>query len=73
MPSVIILPSMCPLLDSTKGMINAVSIAKMKEGVVILNFARDLLANEKDVLARLCRAERLQSMYLILQIPQPQV
>lgn len=39
-----------PLLDSTKGMINAVSIAKMKEGVVILNFARDLLANEKDVL-----------------------
>ena len=39
-----------PLLDSTKGMINAVSIARMKEGVVILNFARDLLANEKDVL-----------------------
>lgn len=39
-----------PLLDATKGMINAVSIAKMKEGVVILNFARDLLANEKDVL-----------------------
>ena len=39
-----------PLLDSTKGMINAVSIAKMKEGVVLLNFARDLLANEKDVL-----------------------
>lgn len=42
-----------PLLDSTKGMINAVSIAKMKEGVVILNFARDLLANEKDVLEAL--------------------
>ena len=39
-----------PLMDSTKGMINAVSIAKMKEGVVVLNFARDLLANEKDVL-----------------------
>lgn len=39
-----------PLLDSTKGMINAVAIAKMKEGVTILNFARDLLANEKDVL-----------------------
>ena len=39
-----------PLLDSTRGMINAVSIAKMKEGVVLLNFARDLLANEKDVL-----------------------
>ena len=42
-----------PLLDSTKEMINASSIAKMKDGVVILNFARDLLANEKDVLAAL--------------------
>ncbi len=42
-----------PLLDSTRGMINAVSIAKMKEGVIILNFARDLLANEKDVLEAL--------------------
>lgn len=42
-----------PLLDSTKGMINATAIEKMKQGVVILNFARDLLANEKDVLAGL--------------------
>jgi len=39
-----------PLLDSTKGMINKDAIAKMKDGVVILNFARDLLANEADVL-----------------------
>ena len=39
-----------PLLDSTKGMINAEAIAKMKKGVNILNFARDLLADEKDVL-----------------------
>ncbi|MBQ7955282.1 MAG: phosphoglycerate dehydrogenase [Lachnospiraceae bacterium] len=39
-----------PLLDSTKGMINKESIAMMKDGVVILNFARDLLANEADVL-----------------------
>lgn len=42
-----------PLLDSTKGMINAEAISKMKQGVIILNFARDLLANEKDVLAEL--------------------
>ncbi len=42
-----------PLLDSTKGMINADAISKMKPGVIILNFARDLLANEKDVLAGL--------------------
>ena len=39
-----------PLLDSTKGMINKEAIAKMKKGVILLNFARDLLANEKDVL-----------------------
>ena len=42
-----------PLLDSTKGMINKESIAKMKDGVIILNFARDLLANEEDVLEAL--------------------
>ena len=39
-----------PLLDSTREMINAESIAKMKDGVIILNFARDLLADEKAVL-----------------------
>ncbi len=42
-----------PLLDSTKETINKESIAKMKDGVVILNFARDLLANETDVLEAL--------------------
>ncbi len=42
-----------PLLDSTKGMINKEAISKMKDGVVILNFARDLLANEPDVLEAL--------------------
>lgn len=40
-----------PLLDSTRGMINKEAIAKMKDGVILLNFARDLLANEEDVLA----------------------
>ena len=39
-----------PLLDSTKGMVNKDAIALMRDGVVILNFARDLLVNEKDVL-----------------------
>ncbi len=42
-----------PLLDSTKGMINKDSIAKMKDGVILLNFARDLLANEADILEAL--------------------
>lgn len=38
-----------PLMDSTKGMINKESIAQMKDGVVILNFARDLLVNDDDM------------------------
>ena len=42
-----------PLLESTKGMINKDAIAKMKDGVILLNFARDLLANEQDVLEAL--------------------
>ena len=36
-----------PLLDSTKEMINADALNQMKDGVVILNFARDLLVDEK--------------------------
>lgn len=39
-----------PLLDSTKGLINDEAISKMKDGVVILNYARDLLADESAVL-----------------------
>jgi len=40
-----------PLMEETRGIINQESISKMKDGVVILNFARDLLANEEDVVA----------------------
>ena len=39
-----------PALDSTKGMINAQAIELMKDGVVILNFARDILVNEDDLM-----------------------
>ena len=39
-----------PLLDSTKKMINDDAITKMKDGVILLNFARDLLADEEAVL-----------------------
>ena len=35
-----------PLLDSTRKMINAESIAKMKEGVILLNFARDAFVDD---------------------------
>ena len=39
-----------PLMDATKGMINQSAIDMMKDGVVLLNFARDLLVDEKVVL-----------------------
>lgn len=35
-----------PLLDDTKKMINAETIAMMKDGVIVLNFARDLLVDD---------------------------
>ena len=38
-----------PLLDDTKGMFNKASLSMMKDGVVILNFSRDLLVNEEDM------------------------
>ena len=39
-----------PLMDSTKNTINAEAVDKMKDGVVILNFARDLLCDEEAVI-----------------------
>ncbi|MBQ6831983.1 MAG: phosphoglycerate dehydrogenase [Oscillospiraceae bacterium] len=35
-----------PLLDSTRGMINAEAFSKMKDGVILLNFARDALVDD---------------------------
>ena len=35
-----------PLMDDTRKMINEEAIAKMKDGVIILNFARDLLVDD---------------------------
>ncbi len=35
-----------PLLDSTRQMINRDALEKMKDGVIILNFARDLLVDD---------------------------
>lgn len=39
-----------PALDSTKGMIDKNAISLMKKDVVILNFARDVLVNEEDMI-----------------------
>ena len=42
-----------PLMDSTRNTINAETIAQMKDGVIILNFARDLLVCDDDMIAAL--------------------
>ena len=39
-----------PLMDATKGMISKEAVQMMKKGVVILNFARDLLVDEQAVM-----------------------
>ena len=36
-----------PLLEDTRKMINAETLARMKDGVIILNFARDLLVDDE--------------------------
>ena len=38
-----------PATPDTKGMINQEKIAEMKDGVIILNFARDVLVNDADM------------------------
>jgi len=38
-----------PLIDSTKGMVNKAALDRMKDGVVVLNFSRDVLVNEDDM------------------------
>nr|WP_300824318.1 phosphoglycerate dehydrogenase [uncultured Schaedlerella sp.] len=38
-----------PALDSTKGMINREAISLMKKGVIILNFARDILVDSEAI------------------------
>ena len=38
-----------PALEDTKGMIDKNAVSLMKKGVVILNFARDVLVNQEDI------------------------
>ena len=44
-----------PALEDTKGMINKDAISLMKKGVVILNFARDVLVNQEDIVSEKVR------------------
>lgn len=57
-----------PLLDSTREMINKACIAQMKKGVVILNFARDVLVNEDDMAEAL---ETKQVKCYVTDFPNP--
>ena len=38
-----------PLLDATRGMLNEAAFSKMKDGVIIVNAARDALVNDADL------------------------
>ncbi|HWQ70907.1 MAG TPA: phosphoglycerate dehydrogenase [Desulfitobacteriaceae bacterium] len=42
-----------PAMDSTKGMINKDLLAVMKDGVIVLNFSRDSLINDEDMIEAL--------------------
>lgn len=42
-----------PVNDATKKMVNADLFAAMKDGVIVLNFARDKIVNEADLIAAL--------------------
>ena len=48
-----------PLVDDTRKMINAEAIAKMKDGVIILNFARDLLVDD-DAMAEALKSGKVK-------------
>ena len=59
-----------PLLDSTRGMINRESLGMMKDGVVILNYARDLLVTDDDMAAALASGRVARYM---TDFPNPKV
>lgn len=59
-----------PALDSTKGMLNKAAFDMMKDGVKILNFARDVLVNDEDLKAALASGK--VSRY-VTDFPNPAV
>lgn len=48
-----------PLMDSTKKMINADVLSQMKDGVIVLNFARDLLVDD-DAMAEALKSGKVR-------------
>ncbi len=59
-----------PLMDATRNLINADNLAHVKNGAVVLNFAREGVVNEEAVLAALA-AKKLN--YYVCDFPGPGV
>ena len=59
-----------PLMDSTKHMINKEKLDMMKDGVVVLNFARDTLVNDDDMAAALASGKVAR---YVSDFPNPKV
>ncbi len=59
-----------PAMDATKGMINKEALSKMKDGVVILNYARDVLVNDDDMKEAL---ESGKVAHYLTDFPNPKV
>ena len=59
-----------PLTDDTRGMINAANIAKMKDGVRIVNCARGPIVNEKD-LAEAVKSGKVAGAALDVFVKEP--
>ncbi|MDO4294642.1 MAG: phosphoglycerate dehydrogenase [bacterium] len=59
-----------PLMEATKHMINQDTLAEMKEGVVLLNFARDLLVDDDALAAAL---EEGKVAAYVTDFPNPKV
>ncbi|WP_027340855.1 D-2-hydroxyacid dehydrogenase [Halonatronum saccharophilum] len=60
----------CPLFDSTRGMINKETIARMKDGVILINTARGPLIVEED-LARALNDEKVRAAGLDVLSKEP--
>lgn len=57
-----------PAMESTKGMIDKNALSLMKKGVIVLNFARDVLVNEEDMIDAL---ESGQVKHYVSDFPTP--
>ncbi len=59
----------CPLSDSTKGIINRDTIAKMKDGTMLLNTSRGPLIVEEDLAEALNRGKLVAAVDVVSQEP----